>query len=144
MSELAMTREQLGAFLADVFPEAAGAFEIIEVAPDRVRLSMAVRPHMLRPGGTVSGPTLFALADYAFYVLVLSRIGPEALTVTTNMSINFMRKPEPTRLWTEARLLKLGRSLAVGDALLFNEGSDAPLAQASGTYAIPPKRSAAG
>ena len=74
----------------------------------------------MRTGGTVSGPTLFTLADVAFYLLILSRIGPEALTVTTNATINFMRKPAPGIIFGDARILKQGKSLIVGDVIINN------------------------
>jgi uncharacterized protein (TIGR00369 family) len=95
----------------------------------------------LRPGGTVSGPSMFTLADLAMYAVTLAMIGPVALAVTTNCSIDFVRKPEAGRdLIGSARLLKLGKMLAVGDVLIRAEGSDAVLARASMTYAIPPNR----
>ena len=94
------------------------------------------------PGGTVSGPSIFALADVSVYLAVLAMIGPQGLAVTTNCSIDFMRKPAAgVDLLCEVKLLKLGRSLAVGDALVFSEGMDAPVARAALTYSIPPKRS---
>ncbi len=102
-----------------------------------VRLRVAERH--LRPGGTVSGPSMFALADVAVYLAILSRIGPVALAVTTNCSIDFMRKPAArTDLICDVRLLKLGRVLAVGDCLLRSDGDDRPVARASMTYSIPP------
>jgi uncharacterized protein (TIGR00369 family) len=104
-----------------------------------VRLPVAERH--LRPGGTVSGPTMFALADVAIYLMILSRIGPVALAVTTNCAIDFLRKPPAGRdLVARARLLKLGRTLAVGDVLIHSDGADEPVARASLTYSIPPAR----
>ena len=102
------------------------------------RLRMEVGARALRPGGTVSGPTMFLLADTAIYVAVLASVGPQALAVTTNMSINFLRKPPPGGLVAECRLLKLGKRLAVGDVTIYSEGDDEPVAQATGTYSIPP------
>ena len=94
----------------------------------------------LRPGGTMSGPSMFGLADVAFSMITLAHIGREALTVTTNCSIDFMRKPAAnTPLIAKARLLKLGKQLSVTDVLIYSEGQDAPVARASLTYAIPPK-----
>jgi uncharacterized protein (TIGR00369 family) len=102
---------------------------------------MHVGEKNLRPGGTVSGPAMFSLADVAVYLAILAMIGPEALAVTTNASIDFMRKPAAGRdLIAEARLLKLGRALAVGDVLVFSEGVAEPVARASFTYSIPPRR----
>jgi uncharacterized protein (TIGR00369 family) len=83
---------------------------------------------------------MFAAADLAFYIATMSLIGAEALTVTTNVSINFMRKPAPGDLIAEARVLKLGRTLSVGDATVYSEGDDRPVAHAAVTYSIPPRR----
>ena len=103
-----------------------------------MRLRVASRH--LRPGGTVSGPSIFALADVAVYLAILSRIGPKALTVTTAASIDFLRKPAAgADLIAKARLLKLGRVLVVGDVLIYSEGIADPVARATLTYSIPPK-----
>lgn len=136
----AMTESELMAFLAREFPQVADDFSIERVTEDGVIMRLLTAERHLRPGGTVSGPTMFALADVAMYFAVLSRIGPKALAVTTNCSIDFMRKPEAGRdLIATGRLLKLGRVLAVGDVLIQSEGKDAPVARASLTYSIPPK-----
>ena len=136
-----MTAAELQEFLARDFPQVSGDFVVEEVAPERLRVRLNVAERHLRPGGTVSGPTLFALADVAVYLAVLSRIGPVALAVTTSASVDFLRKPEAGRdLVAEARLLKLGRALAVGDVLIYPEGGAEPVARASLTYSIPPKR----
>ncbi|WP_333826967.1 PaaI family thioesterase [Pararhodobacter sp.] len=130
----------LNAFLAEVFPQVADDYRVERVAPMEADVRLLTADRHLRPGGTVSGPTMFALADLAMYAVTLAMIGREALTVTTNCSIDFMRKPAPDRdMIGRARLLKLGRVLAVGDVLLFSEGSDAPVARAGMTYSIPPK-----
>ena len=102
---------------------------------------MCVGEANLRPGGTVSGPAIFAMADVAVYLAILSRIGPVALAVTTSASIDFLRKPAADRdLLAEVRILKLGRRLAVCDALVFSEGAGDPAARATMTYSIPPER----
>lgn len=134
-----LNEAELTAFLDEVFPQIRGEAAIEAVGPMRARMRLAVAERHLRPGGTVSGPTMFMLADVAFYVAVLAMIGREPLTVTTNLSINFLRKPTLADLVAEARILKLGRSLAVGDATLFSDGDDRPVAHASVTYAIPPR-----
>ena len=122
----------------------AADFAVDRADESGVTLRLRVAERHLRPGGTVSGPAMFGLADVAVYLAILSRIGPVALAVTTNCSIDFMRKPAAGRdVRAEARLLKLGRVLAVGDVLLFSEGSDAPVARASMTYSLPPDASAA-
>jgi uncharacterized protein (TIGR00369 family) len=135
-----LTAEELTAFLEEVFPQIRGEASIEEVTPMRARMRLHVSERHLRPGGTISGPAMFMLADVAFYVAVLAMIGREPLTVTTNLSINFLRKPAPRDLIGEARILKLGRSLAVGDAILTSEGDERAVAHASVTYAIPPRR----
>lgn len=103
------------------------------------RLRMAVDNRSARPGGTVSGPTMFMLADTALYVAVLASIGPQALAVTTNMSINFLRKPELKDLIAECSLLKLGSRIAVGEVAIFSEAGTDPVAHATGSYSIPPR-----
>lgn len=137
--EIVLDREELTLFLNEVFPQVRGLMVIEEVRPLAARIRMPIADEHLRPGGTVSGPSMFMLADCAFYVAVLAMIGREALTVTTNLNINFLRKPEPVDLIAEARIMKLGRLLATGDVTLFSEGSDKPVAHATTTYAIPPK-----
>ncbi len=135
-----MDRADLTAFLTRDFPQVAEMFRVETVGDHTLCLRMLVSEAHLRPGGTVSGPAMFGLADVAIYLAILAMIGPKALTVTTNASIDFLRKPTAgADLLAEARILKLGRVLAVGDALLFSEGSSEPVARASLTYSIPPK-----
>jgi uncharacterized protein (TIGR00369 family) len=137
----AMTAAELTEFLAAEFPQVAGDFAIEALDRDTISVRLRVDDRHLRPGGTVSGPSIFALADVAIYLAILGRIGPVALAVTTNCSIDFMRKPAAgADLIAQARLLKLGRSLAMGDVLIVSEGVEAPVARASLTYSIPPKR----
>ncbi|MFW8592982.1 PaaI family thioesterase [Cribrihabitans neustonicus] len=138
---LAFDREGLGAYLKEIFPQVAEDFAIDALDESGLRMRLLTAERHLRPGGTVSGPSMFALADCAVYALILSRLGPEALAVTTNCSLDFMRKPVAgTDVIAEARLLKLGRVLAVADVLMYSEGHEAPVARASMTYSIPPKR----
>lgn len=138
---LAMDKSALAAFLAEQFPQVAADFEIEDVREMGVRVRLNVDERHLRPGGTVSGPSMFALADVSVYLAVLAMIGPKALAVTTNISMDFMRKPAAaTDLVCDCRLLKLGRALAVGDCLIYSDGQEAPVARASMTYAIPPER----
>ena len=137
--QLKMDREALAAFLRSDFAEVAEDFTVDRADAAGVALRMRVSGRHLRPGGTVSGPSIFALADVTMYLAILSRIGPVALAVTTNCSIDFLRKPAAGRdLVGEARVLKLGRSLAVGDVLVFSEGTAEPVARAGLTYSIPP------
>jgi len=136
-----MDAAELTHFLGREFPQVAEDFVIEEVAARRIRVRLAVAERHLRPGGTVSGPSIFALADVAVYLGLLAMIGPEALAVTTNCSIDFMRKPAAnTDLIAECRLLKVGRVLAVGEVLIFSDGGTEPVARASLTYSVPPKR----
>lgn len=137
---LVMDRDALAAFLVRDFGQVAQDFAVDRADGAGVTLRLRVAERHLRPGGTVSGPAMFGLADVAVYLAILSRIGPVALAVTTNCSIDFMRKPAAGRdVLAEARLLKLGRVLAVGDVLLFSEGAADPVARASMTYSIPPR-----
>ena len=139
--QLAMDAAQLSAFLARDFGQVADDFLVDRADAAGVSVRLRVAERHLRPGGTVSGPTIFALADVAMYLAILSRIGPVALTVTTNCAIDFMRKPAAGRdLLGEARILKLGRSLAVGDVMVFSAGVADPVARACLTYSIPPAR----
>ncbi|MGR3548525.1 MAG: PaaI family thioesterase [Roseovarius sp.] len=135
-----MTAEDLMEFLDREFPQVSGEFAIEEVGDMRVRTRLLVGERHLRPGGTVSGPSIFALADVSVYLAILAMIGPQGLAVTTNCSIDFMRKPASgVDLIAECRLLKLGRVLAVGDVLIYSDGLSTPVARASLTYSIPPK-----
>lgn len=124
-------------FLADAFPATTARYAVELVDDGRVRVRQPP-PEQLRPGGTVSGPTLMALADTCMYVMVMSRIGLEPLTVTAHLNIAFLRKPEPAELTGECRLLKLGRRLAVGDVVITTAAHPEPVAHATVTYSIPP------
>jgi len=136
-----MDKPALEAFLAREFTEVGDVLSVETVTDDAVTLRLTPDARHVRPGGTLSGPTMFLLADVALYFALLAKIGPVALAVTTNAHIDFMRKPAADLpLLGEARLLKLGKTLAVGQVAIRNPGSDAVLAQASLTYAIPPKR----
>ena len=138
--QLKMDAGALEAFLAAEFGQVAEEFAVARADEAGVALRLKISDRHLRPGGTVSGPTIFALADVAMYLAILSRIGPVALAVTVNCAVDFMRKPAAGRdLLGAARVLKLGRSLAVGDVMIFSEGQADPVARASLTYAIPPK-----
>ena len=138
---LKMNLDALRAFLEREFEQVAQDFEILDVAPMHLVLRKLVQDKHLRPGGTVSGPAMFALADVGVYLAILAMIGPKALAVTTSCSIDFMRKPKAgANLRADVQLLKLGRVLAVGNVLVYSEGEDLPVARASLTYSIPPDR----
>ena len=136
-----MTAAELETFLAAQFPQMKALPYRVEQVDDRA-LVMRLHYHekQLRPGGTISGPALMTLADTAMYLLVLAHIGPVALAVTTNLNINFLRKPQPGDVVAQANLLKLGARLAVGEVTMFSEGDDEPVAHATVTYSIPPQR----
>jgi uncharacterized protein (TIGR00369 family) len=133
------TLEELRAYLVEIFPQvwARGDYAIEEVGPMTAAVRLSYHPDQLRPGGTISGPSMFALCDLALYVAILHEIGRVKLAVTTNVSINFLRRAEPKDLIGRARLMKLGKRLAVGEVALYSPGEDAMVAHATGTYSIP-------
>lgn len=134
------SKEEISAFLARDFPQARAVVE--QVGSRGATVSLAIGPDQLRPGGTVSGPTLMGIADLALYVAILGEIGIVPLAVTTSLTIHFLRKPEASRrVCGVCRLLKLGKTLAVGEVSLYSEGRDEPVAHVVGTYSIPPRRS---
>lgn len=138
-----MTVAEVEAYLDEVFPQIhyGGRTYVIEaVGPMTARMRCDYHERHLRPGGTISGPTMMALADLALYVAILAQIGPVGLAVTTSLSYNFLRKPGQTALIAEANLLKLGRRLAVGEVRLFSQGDDEMVCHATGTYSIPAER----
>jgi uncharacterized protein (TIGR00369 family) len=135
-----MSVAELETFLAREFPQSFGSGDtMIENADGQsCLLRQRYSDRMLRPGGTVSGPTLMALADCAMYVVLLSAIGPVRLAVTTNLNINFLRKGAPGQdVLAAARLLKLGKRLAVGEINLLSGTSPDPIAHVTATYSIP-------
>lgn len=141
MKKPAMTAQEITAFLDREFPQihlGGRIFAVEEAGVGTARLRMSFHERLLRPGGTISGPSMFALADVAMYAAVLSAIGPRALAVTTNLSINFLRRPEAADMIAQARLLKLGKRLAVGDIGLHSDGRAELAAHATATYSIPP------
>lgn len=137
---LVMTGEDLSAFMVEHFPQVAGQFKVDHLDENELTVRALICEQHLRPGGTVSGPTMFALADVAVYLMTLANIGPKALAVTTNCSIDFLRKPAAgVDLLAKCRLLKLGKVLVVGDVLICSEGMQDPVAHATLTYSIPRK-----
>ena len=135
---LHFNKETLLEYVETIFPQITGEFQIDLLDEAFLIVRLLVQEHHLRPGGTISGPSMFSLADISVYLSVLAAIGPEALTVTTNCSLDFMRKPKSeTDLVAHCKLLKLGKSLAVGDVLIFSDGMDKPVARATMTYSIP-------
>lgn len=138
-----MTCEEVEAFLDREFPQIhldGRIFSVEAVGTGTATMRMRASERHVRPGGTLSGPSMMALADLAFYAAILANLGPVALAVTTNLSFNFLRKPPQADLLAECRLLKVGKRLAVGEASLFSAGSKVLVCHATGTYSIPPDR----
>lgn len=138
-----MTAAELDAYLDEVFPQihiGGRTFFIEEVGPMTARMRCDYHERHLRPGGTISGPTMMSLADLVLYVAILAQIGPVPLAVTTSLTYNFLRKPAPTALIAECRLLKLGRRLAVGEVAMRSQGETELVCHATGTYSIPAER----
>lgn len=136
-----MSAPEVSAYIDEVFPQIKAngddiSVEAVSAGTARVRLH-ADDKH-LRPGGTVSGPTLFMLADLAAYAVILAHIGRVALAVTTNLNINFLMKPEPGPLDATAMILKLGKRLVVTDIAIRDSGGEL-VAHATATYSIPPR-----
>lgn len=130
------TRQEISDFLAREFPQTKCRVEAVGGMSATIRHEIGTQE--LRPGGTVSGPVLMTVADVALYVAILGEIGIVPLTVTTSLTINFMRKPAADRaIIGVCKLMKLGKSLAVGEVSLFSEGMEAPVAHVVGTYSIP-------
>jgi uncharacterized protein (TIGR00369 family) len=137
---LKMKPYELEEFLKTHFPQMDDFPLRIESIEDKsLRMRLLYREMHLRPGGTISGPALMTLADTAVYLLTLAHIGPVALAVTTNLNINFLRKPEPKDVIAETKLLKLGKRLAVGEVTMYSDGEDEMVAHATVTYSIPPR-----
>lgn len=138
MLETKMNADELSAFLAQEFPQALEqGFEIDRFTTEGIVLRLECTQRHLRPGNTVSGPTIMWLSDAAFWLALLARVGPEAMSVTTNININFLRKATAGPLFAEARILKLGRRLAAGDVTLTQPEVEGPIAHATLTYSRP-------
>jgi len=132
-----LTADEIYGLLAAVFPQARAFCDIVAIRDDELDCVVRYRDAFLRPGGTLSGPTLMTLADTAMYFLVLAMTGPQPLAVTSSLSINFLRKPPPADLYATARMLKLGTRLAVGEVHVRGGEPAVLVAQASVTYALP-------
>ena len=132
-----LTAEEITEFLDEVFPGAMEHFAIEDLGPMCARVRMPFQEWRLRPGGTISGPSLMTLADTALWVALLAMIGREALSVTWHLDIDFLRKPAPADVIAHTTLHKVGKRLAVGDVLMYSDGEEMPCARASVTYAIP-------
>jgi uncharacterized protein (TIGR00369 family) len=140
MHHLLLTRDEVEALLEREFPQLhydGRFYHLEEVGPLFARMRLDYHERNVRPGGTLSGPSMMMLADLALYVAILGSAGPVTLAVTTNLSFNFLRKPAQRALIAECRLLKLGKRLAVGEVFLRSEGQDEVVCHATGTYSLP-------
>jgi acyl-coenzyme A thioesterase PaaI-like protein len=130
------TLQQISEFMAESFPQSKVLIEAVDAVSATVRHKIGIEE--LRPGGTVAGPVLMAVADAALYVAIFGRLGIVPLAVTTSLTVNFLRKPASGQdIVGVCKLMKAGRSLAVGEVWLYSAGSDEPVAHAVGTYALP-------
>ena len=134
-----MTLDEIHAFFDHSFPQIGMSkeFSIEDVGPMRARMRLMYSERLLREGGTISGPSMFALADVGLYVAILAQIGPVTQVVTINLNINFLRRPPARDMLVECKLLRVGKRIAVGEAILFSEGDPEPVAHAIGSYALP-------
>ena len=134
-----MNIDQARAFLAREFPQ--NTCEVIQIGPGTATLRQTINHSHLRPGGTVSGPTMMTIADCAAYVAILGQYGKIALAVTTSLNINFLRKPAAERdIVAQGHLLKAGKRLVVCEVDIFSEGLESPVAHVTATYSLPPQR----
>lgn len=131
-----MTASAIEDLLDNIFPQRVGTIEAVDHM--RATMSLAVEDEHLRPGASVSGPTLMGLADMCLYVAILAQVGPRSMAVTSDLHCRFLRRPRGDRdLIANARILKLGRRLAVGEVLLFSSGEEEPAAVVTATYMLP-------
>ena len=135
--KILMSKPELELFMKKEFSQVSKNFKILDLNIGSISMKMNVLQEHLRPGDTISGPTMFLLADISFYLATLSLIGPKSLTVTTNCSMNFLRKPNKHDLTSKARVLKIGKTLSVGDVLIYSLDKTKPVAHATLTYSIP-------
>lgn len=137
---MAASKEEIMEFLAQEFPQALKKSVIKEITPKGAQLLYQVDARDLRPGQTVSGPTLMLIADYVLYIAIMGHLGLVAMAVTTNMTINFFRKPNGNRdIRAVCKLIKVGRTLVTGEVWLYSLDDEEPVAHVIGTYALPPQ-----
>ena len=129
--------EEITQFIHQHFPSARERFTITHVQENHTELVFKIKPDSLRPGGTVSGPTLMMVADFALYVTIIAKLETGKQAVTTNLSFNFFRKGSGEHdVRAECRLLKVGKTLATGEVFLYSLNHDEPIAHAVGTFAL--------
>ena len=136
--KLQFSISELSSYLDEVFPQVVNRYSIVDLQQGYARVIQNITQENLRPGGTVSGPTIFSLVDIGMYILLLAHIGKEPLAVTTNCSIDFLKKPTmDEELFADCNLLKLGKTLVVGEVLVKSSEKEALLARSSITYYRP-------
>ena len=136
----AMNADEIGQLLRDEFPQffhPGRGLSIERVDYGNIRVKRHFQEDSIRPGGTISGPTMMELADFAMYVAVFSVAGPIPMAVTTNLNINFLRKPGRGDLIADCKLLKVGKRLVVGEVAIYSDGEADPVAHVTSTYSIP-------
>ncbi len=135
------TKAEIEAFLAIEFPQSKSIVQAVGAKGATIKHEIGIAE--LRPGGSVAGPVLMGVADVALYVAILGEIGIVPMAVTTSLTINFLRRPSADKaILGVCKLLKLGKTLAVGEVTLYSEGDDVPVAHVVGTYAIPKGKTA--
>ena len=137
MKDPVLTATEVQDFIDLVFPQQRGVYQVVEVASMHARLTQKIGHEHLRPGDTVSGPTMFAIADCAFYAASMAMVGRQEMMVTSSLTINFLRKPPAADLMADARILKLGRTMITGQVYIYSDGVTDPVAHATTTYAVP-------
>lgn len=138
---MTITFEELRHFLEVQFPQGASYGTLQKLGDGWAEMKLDVDEEHLRPGGTVAGPAMMGLADVTMYAALLSRIGLVPLAVTTNLNINFLRKPVAhAPIWARATMLKVGRTMGVGEVFVYSEGVEEPVAHSTMTYSIPPEK----
>ena len=136
--KLQFSISELSSYLDEVFPQVVNRYRIVDLQQGYARVIQNITQENLRPGGTVSGPTIFSLVDIGMYILLLAHIGKEPLAVTTNCSIDFLKKPTmDEELFADCNLLKLGKTLVVGEVLVKSSDKEALLARSSIRYYRP-------
>ena len=136
--KLQFSISELSSYLDEVFPQVVNSYRIVDLQQGYARVIQNITQENLRPGGTVSGPTIFSLVDIGMYILLLAHIGKEPLAVTTNCSIDFLKKPTmDEELFADCNLLKLGKTLVVGEVLVKSSEREVLVARSSITYYRP-------
>ena len=135
-----LNKNDIQAYFDKRHPKGKSHIRIEETGERSARLRLIVGKRHLREGNTVSGPSLMGLADAAMFVAILAQIGPVFAALTSNLNINFLRKPQPVDVIAECKLLKVGKRLVFGEVLLFSDGQNEPVAHVTCTYSIPPQK----